>query len=119
VTSRWTFKDPDRIRKRSEYQRVYDQGRKIFSKSFTLFYLENTLGRPRLGITATRRAGGAVQRNRAKRVLREWFRLGREGLPSLDLVFNVRAGLGLLEREALSLELTQAIRRLSQHGGKS
>jgi ribonuclease P protein component len=119
VNSRWSITVADRIRKRSEYQRVYDHGRKIFSKSFVLFYLENGLARPRLGITASRRAGGAVQRNRAKRLLREWFRLGRRELPPVDLVVNVREGMHALALEGLTLELMKAVRRMAVRGEKS
>jgi ribonuclease P protein component len=51
--------------------------------------------RRRLGITASRRVGNAVQRNRAKRVVREAFRQLREELPAgLDLVVIVRQALG-------------------------
>ena len=67
------FRPQDRIRKRSEYQVIYDSGQRIPSGSFVLFVLRNALGRPRLGITATRRIGGAVQRNKVKRAIRESF----------------------------------------------
>lgn len=119
MTPRWSFTVADRIRKRSEYQRVYDQGRKIFSKSFVLFYLENGFGRPRLGITASRRAGGAVQRNRAKRLLREWFRLSRGDLPPMDLVINAREAIHRLDLEGLSLELKKAIQRMPVQGQRA
>ena len=110
---RWPqhFTPADRIRKRREYQQVYDRGRKISSRSFTLFLLENDLRRPRLGITATRRVGGAVQRNRAKRLLREWFRRAKRELPPVDLVVSVRSGIHLLSLEALSREMDGKMRR--------
>ncbi len=112
MSLRQAFKPADRIRRRSEYQRVYDRGRKVSSRNFTLFLLENDLRRPRLGITATRRAGGAVQRNRAKRLLREWFRKARRDLPAVDLVVNVKGGLHRLAAEDLSREIETRIRQL-------
>jgi ribonuclease P protein component len=103
----------DRIRKRGEYQRIYDRGFKVSSRNFTLFLLENDLRRPRLGITATRRVGGAVQRNRAKRLLREWFRRVRGELPAVDMIVNVKTGMHRLTLDALSREFEGKIRRRS------
>ena len=107
-----SFSQADRIRKRSEYQHVYQNGRKVASRSFTLFHLENALGRPRLGITATRRMGPAVQRNRAKRLLREWFRGAKAELPPGDFVVNAREGMQRMSVEQLARELKMALRRL-------
>ncbi|HEU5179245.1 MAG TPA: ribonuclease P protein component [Candidatus Polarisedimenticolia bacterium] len=109
---RRSFTPADRIRKRSEYQHVYRNGRKIASRSFILFHLENPLGRPRLGITATRKMGPAVSRNRAKRLLREWFRVAKPWLPSGDFVVNPREGIQRLGIEQLARELKTALRRL-------
>jgi ribonuclease P protein component len=113
VRSRRVFTAADRIRKRSEYQRVYDRGRKVSSRNFTLFLLENDFNRPRLGITVTRRIGGAVQRNRAKRLLREWFRKVREDLPPVDLVINAKGGIHRQSLDTLSRELDGRIRGLA------
>jgi len=101
------YRPQDRIRKRSEYKVIYDKGQRIPSASFVLFVMRNAVGRPRLGITATRRIGGAVQRNRAKRLVREIFRRHKADIDSVDIVVNARAALpgavyARLEAEFLS-----------------
>lgn len=104
------FRPQDRIRKRSEYKVIYDKGRRIPSESFVLFVMRNALGRPRLGITATRRIGGAVQRNRAKRLVREVFRRHRLELDSVDIVVNARTALPGAEYRRLEAELITRLR---------
>jgi ribonuclease P protein component len=68
------FRQDERIRRRTEYQQIYDRGTKTHGRLFTLFALPTDLPRGRLGIAATRKLGGAVERNRAKRLIREVFR---------------------------------------------
>lgn len=119
MTPRQAFTAGHRIRKRNEYQRVYEQGRKVSSKSFTLFTLQNGLGRPRLGITVTRRCGGAVQRNRVKRLLREWFRKRQRELPSQDVVVNAREGMHRMTLEEISREMNGRFRRQGTRGDNS
>ena len=118
MTLRRSFTLQDRVRKRSEYRRVYEKGLKISSKNLVLFCLENDLRRPRLGLTVTRRMGGSVQRNRAKRLLREWFRGHRDKLPPLDLVINTREGLHRMSLEAVSREMDGVLRRLAARESK-
>jgi ribonuclease P protein component len=82
---------------------VYENGRRVSCASFTMFGLANDEGHCRLGVTATRKLGGATVRNRAKRVLREAFRRNRERFDvALDLVINVRAA--ILTRSAAAVE---------------
>src|SRR5207244_8886753 len=68
------FRPAERIRRRAEFQRVYERGTRAHSRYCTLFVLPNERAVGRLGIAATRKLGGAVQRNRAKRLIREVFR---------------------------------------------
>lgn len=68
------FRPNERIRRRAEFQQVYERGVRIHGRYSTVFVLANTLDIGRLGIAATRKLGGAVERNRAKRLIREVFR---------------------------------------------
>ena len=82
---------PDvRLRKRREFLGVYEQGRRFAGSLLVLFVVPTSRGYARLGVTATRKIGGAVVRNRVRRKVRELFRACRVRLPSWDLVVNVR-----------------------------
>jgi ribonuclease P protein component len=64
----------DRIRRRPDFERVYNQGARISGRFMTVFVLRTGLPRTRFGVAATRKLGCAVVRNRAKRLARELFR---------------------------------------------
>jgi len=68
------FRPAQRIRRRTEFQHIYERGTRIGGRYSTIFLLPNDLTVTRLGIAATKKLGGAVQRNRAKRLIREIFR---------------------------------------------
>lgn len=68
------FRPHERIRHRVEFQRIYDNGLRVNSRYSTVFFLPNARSAARLGIAATRKLGGAVRRNKAKRLIREVFR---------------------------------------------
>jgi ribonuclease P protein component len=83
-----------RILPRELFLRVYEDGRKLQCKYFTAFILANDAERPRLGITATRKIGNSVERNRARRLVREAFRRNKWLAPvGVDIVINVRRSL--------------------------
>lgn len=85
------FLKSDRILKRDEFRRVYEQGRKLHGRYFTAFILPGRNARPRIGITTTRKIGNAVERNRARRLLREAFRKNKWLVPAgVDIVVNVK-----------------------------
>ena len=69
-----SFRPAEHVRKRAKFELIYQTGFKRSGRLMTLFIKERESGVARLGIAATRKMGGAVERNRAKRVVREVFR---------------------------------------------
>ena len=92
------FRPHERIRRRAEFQKVYEQGVRVHGRYATVFVLANQRAIGRLGIAATKKLGGAVERNRAKRLIREVFRLNNVA-PGFDVVV-------VPKREALDATLT-------------
>ncbi len=107
------FRHEVRIVRSSDYQKIYKEGRKVHSEKFVLFGRENGIGHHRLGITVSRKVGGAVVRNRIKRLFREIFRKSHKEMPGrLDMVVNAKArcaGAGYLE---LQEEFSAAVRKI-------
>jgi ribonuclease P protein component len=101
------------LRSSTEFRRVYSAGKRFNGRLMTAFALPNGLKHHRFGITASRKAiGNAVERNRAKRLLRETFRLSNQSLDALetkcDWVFNARAAVLSVKLQS-SLEDFQVI----------
>ena len=101
------FRPTERIRRRAEFQSVYERGVRLRGRYSTTFFLPNKGGTGRLGIAATKKLGGAVRRNRAKRLIREVFRRNKIAagfdvvvIPNRDLL---DASLTVLETEYRSL----------------
>ena len=86
------FRPAERIRQRADFKRVYELGRRLQGRYSTIFLLPNERGICRLGIAATRKLGGAVERNRAKRLIREVFRRNKIA-HGFDVVVVPRRGL--------------------------
>jgi ribonuclease P protein component len=119
-----------RLLRHADFERVYKQGRRHFSASLTVFYfprpeaqtrvagtapsLRPTTGL-RVGFTVGRALGGAVQRNRMKRRLREAVRMSlpRTGVAA-DVVINPKKSLLTTEFAAILNEVTRAFAVIEQ-----
>jgi len=85
------FPRESRIVTAAQFGRVKRSGKRIATRYFLVYLAPAATEIPRLGMIVTRKVGGAVRRNRCKRVLREAFRLSRHDFPApVDLVVVVR-----------------------------
>jgi ribonuclease P protein component len=94
-----------RLSRSAEFERVYRQGRSVGNRHLVLYAFANeTSDRPRLGLSVSRRVGGAVERNHVKRLLREAFAEAEPGLAGgQDLVIVARTDLReIAERDGLA-----------------
>ena len=74
---------------------------------FLVFIKPNNLGKTRLGLTVGKNRGGAVQRNRIKRLLREFFRRSKDKFPpSRDIIIIALKGSDPLTYRQVFEELT-------------
>jgi ribonuclease P protein component len=102
------FKPAQRLRKKSEFDRVYRDARRSADAFFAILARNTGAGVPRLGLAiAARIVGNAVRRNRIKRLVRESFRQHQHELPAVDLVVNARSG----ARDADNAALTRSLER--------
>ena len=106
-----------RLAKRREFTRVYDTGRKLFSRYSVLFFAANDLPYSRIGITATKKLGKANVRNRLKRWTREVYRRQREPLgmdrQALDIVVNVKPNAADATFQDYSRDLSRVLERVA------
>ena len=81
-----------RLSRSAEFDRVFRQGRSIANRVLVLYAFPRAEeGEPRLGVSVSRKVGGAVERNHVKRLLREAFQLESGALPDgVDVVVVAR-----------------------------
>src|SRR5262245_51268972 len=85
------FRAYEHLRRPADFQRVYDRRRSVSDERLIIYACDNGLPHNRLGLSVSRKIGGAVQRNRLRRLFREAYRLTKHDLPTgLDLVLIPR-----------------------------
>lgn len=108
------FPKSRRLLKHADFQRVYQAGRRQFTGNMTVFFLRRDdapAAEPRVGLTVGKVLGGAVERNRIKRRMREAVRLSRSTCNGpVDIVFNPRKSVLALPFAELVKEVSRALR---------
>ena len=108
-----TFARASRLRARRLFLEVYERGYRVHGSFFVLFGVKGATPLSRLGITATKKFGHAVARNRIKRVVREIFRRHRNVADEpVDVVVNVKMGARETSFDRLEADLASRLTEL-------
>ena len=107
------FSPERRIRRRSEFQRIFEKGQRVHGRFMTVLVASSQARTARLGIVASKKLGDAVHRNRAKRVIRELFRrtVSTADRPGFDIVVIPRRELFDATYAALENDFRTVLRR--------
>ena len=91
---KFTFRPYERLKKHREFEKVYVHGKSLGGSTVAFYFCPNDLGYPRAGFVASKKISKrAVDRNRAKRLMREVFRLNKHRIKPVDLIFIARKGI--------------------------
>jgi ribonuclease P protein component len=114
---RLRFPRAGRLTKRSEFQRVFRKGSRSEGRYLVAIGLRSDRPRSRLGLSVGRRLGGAVQRNRAKRLLRECFRKhGGGATAALDIILVAKPALRGCAAAVAEAEFLRCLGALARGG---
>ena len=102
------------ICRNTEFSRVYTRGKSYVTPQLVLYVLKKKTGRTRVGLTATKKVGKAVQRNRARRVMRAAIAEHLDyDIGKYDLVFVARG----MTPKLKSQQVSKAVAKLLKQAG--
>ena len=108
-----------RLLRHADFERVYERGRRHFSLHMTVFYLPRTPGESsRVGFTVGKVLGGAVERNRIRRRMREAVRQRRMENVAVDVVINPKKSVLTVEFAELLVEVSRAFEVIQRNLGE-
>jgi ribonuclease P protein component len=114
VRPSFAFRPHEHLRRPSDFRRVYDHRRSASDRWLIVYACPNGLPHSRVGLSVSRKVGGAVQRNRLRRLYREAYRLMRHEMPAgLDLVVIPRT-----PEEPTLEELKKSLPRVVRHAAR-
>lgn len=111
------FSKSERLLCRKEFLLVNNEGRRNTGRHFIVIRMANASGRTRIGITVSSKVGGAVVRNRLKRLVRECYRLNKDWFTAEDYSVIARKSAASLNYEAVCHDLGHILRLFkAEHG---
>ncbi len=104
------FKKAFKIRKKSEFQTIFNERRKAFGKYLFLYYQFNGHN-PKIGFIINKNKRNGVERNKLRRQIREIFRLKQHDLNNVSLIIGVKNGINSMEYSLLENDLLNILER--------
>ncbi len=109
----YRFTKKQRLLTKPDYDAVFNNAKKIKTENFLFLFKKNTLGFPRLGLALSKKKiPQAHDRNRAKRLMREMFRL-KVTLAAIDIVVLARCNVNWANRAEVVTQLSAVWNELS------
>ncbi len=114
-----TLPKSERLKRGSQFRHAYEHGRKFIGKLVVLYVVDGLPGGPgaagqaprAVGVVTSRKVGNAVTRNRARRLLREAYRLNKQKLnDNLQMVMVARSAISGKRRQEVEAELLRLFR---------
>ncbi len=110
----YRFTKAHRLLKKSDFDRVFKQAKRLVVPGFTLLFRGNDVGHSRLGLVVPKKIiARAHERNRVKRLARETFRQKKD-LPAFDIIVLVRKGEITQNKQMMSTHLDEAWNKLTK-----
>jgi len=83
--------DPEILRKKKDFDRLYNRGKSVGSKYVVLFFIKNDFSYTRRAFLASKKVGNSVKRNRARRLMKESYRIYKDDIKEgYDILFIAR-----------------------------
>lgn len=103
----------EKLKKSSQFSEVYKKGKSNATRLVVMYRLENGLGANRVGYSVSKKVGKAVVRNRAKRLIKEAYRLNSSEIKTgYDLVFIARVRMNSAEYDEVEKSVKRLLRDL-------
>ena len=105
------------LRRNQDFRRIYAKGKYFPSDSMVTYVLKNRLNSLRLGITTSKKIGNAVQRNRARRIIRAAYMTLKSKLSGgLDIVFVARKKAVEIKSQDIAKDMRRQLGKLGLLG---
>lgn len=103
---------PDILRNKKDFDRLYKKGKSFGSRYVVLFYISNGLEYSRKGFLASKKVGNAVQRNRARRLMKEYYRKYGDRIPEgYDVLFIARNTICDAKFQDIRISMNKVLKR--------